>query len=219
MRVAVIQCSMRVDQAGGPGTLLRLVAEAATLGAGLVVVSRISPDSGSKIEAAAAGATLLAARSDRDLPADGSALVVAAVGRVSVLAGDSVIDPRRLEHVASEGPDILVLSPGSESDLQAEAVLELALDLSVSVASLVLVVDEDGAEPGQPGHGGSAIVYLGQVMAEATEPCELLVHDVDLPLTPPEPRGPLPEVSPLLLQRLAAHRGVRLDVTYPADLS
>ena len=142
---------------------------------------------------------------------------LADLGHVVVLRGDDAIDPVALGALASHPPAALVLMPGSESDLQAEGVLELALALSESLAGLVVVVEDDGADPGAPGHGGSAIVLLGEVLAEALGGADVAVGDVPLPVPQPAPRNPLPEVPPILLQRLANHRGLRPRQDYPSD--
>ncbi|TPW09022.1 MAG: hypothetical protein FD127_4274, partial [Acidimicrobiaceae bacterium] len=121
--------------------------------------------------------------------------------------------------VAEDPPDVLVLAPASESDLQAEAAIEVAIGLSISVAGLVIVLDSSGAEPGTPGHGGSAIVLLGEVAAEALLEDDALIAQIPVPVPQPKPRAPLPAVPPLLLQRLAHHRGERVAFDYPADTS
>jgi hypothetical protein len=112
-----------------------------------------------------------------------------------------------------------VFLPRSENELQAEAILELALALSDSLAGLVIVVEPDGAEPGDPGHGGSAIIMFGKMVAEAMSGDDILYADIELPVGPPEPREPLPQMPPILQQRLAHHQGHQLEVDYPADLS
>lgn len=140
------------------------------------------------------------------------------IGRVALLQGDECIDPDVLAATAAAKPGMVVLAPGSESDLQAQAVLELAVPLSTSLASVIVVVESDGAEIGQPGHGGSAVVHLGEVVAEAMSGDDLLVVDLPAPLGPPESAGALPELPPVLAQRLAAHRGQKVEVSYPADL-
>ncbi len=141
------------------------------------------------------------------------------LGRVALVVGDAVMDPAELERIAENPPSVLLLAPRSESDLQAEAVLELAIALSESVAGLVVISETSGAEPGEPGHGGSAIVLLGEVVAEALAPDDVLVIDVPVPVPVPEPREPLPPVPPILLQRLASHHGEKVPTDYPADLS
>lgn len=144
---------------------------------------------------------------------------LAAVGRCVVLVGDAALDPEEHRRLAADPPDVLVLAPASESELQAEAAIEVAIGLSVSVAGLVIVLDSSGAEPGEPGHGGSAIVLLGEVAAEALLDDDVLVAQIPVPVPRPEPRAPLPEIPLLLLQRLAHHRGERVSVDYPADTS
>lgn len=140
------------------------------------------------------------------------------LGTMALLVGDSCCDPAALEALAAEKPDLAVLIPRSESELQAEAIFELALGLSDSLAGLVVVAETDGAELGEPGHGGSTIIQLGKVLAEAETGDDLLVVEVDVPLSAPEPREPLPQVPTILQQRFATHNGEKLEVPYPADL-
>lgn len=142
----------------------------------------------------------------------------AAPGLTVTLTGDDCYSPASLAAARAHGPGVLVLAPGAESELQVEATLELALALSTSVASVVIVVETDGAEPGEPGHGGSAIIHLGEVLAEAMPGDDILYADLEVPVGPPEAPGPPPEIPPLLAQRVAAHQGRKLEVDYPADL-
>jgi len=143
---------------------------------------------------------------------------VADLGSVTLLRGDEVFDLALLRSLADGGTDVLVLSPGSESDLQAEAVLEFAIGLSDCVAGLVLVVERDGAEPGEPGHGGSAIVLLGEVLAEAMSGEDFIDAEVGIPVPQPVPRDPLPELPTILAQRVAHHQGTHVAVDYPSDV-
>lgn len=139
------------------------------------------------------------------------------LGTVALLFGDACMDPAVLERTAAEKPAVLILTPRSEGELQAEAMLELALGLSESVAGLVVVAEATGGAFGESGHGGSAIVLLGDLMAEAfTE--ETIVAELPEPVPAPEPREPLPEVPTILQQRLANHEGRHLDPGYLADL-
>ena len=140
------------------------------------------------------------------------------LGRVAFLSGDACIDAEALASVASASPDLAVLAPRSESELQAQAVLEVAIGLSTSLAAVVVIVEPDGAALGDPGHGGSAVLHLGEVVAEAMAGDDRLVLELDMPAGPPEPRRALPLIPPVLLQRLAVHRGHKLEVGYPADL-
>lgn len=141
------------------------------------------------------------------------------MGRSAMVIGDSCLVGTEWVGVLGSSPDFIVLSPRSENDLQAEAAIELALGLSESISGLVIVCEPTGAEPGDPGHGGSAIIFLGDVLAEAVSDDEVLVADIELPIAKPEPREPLPEIPPILKQRLTHHRGLKLEVDYPADLS
>ena len=169
---------------------------------------------------AAATTLALAGGAELVLPAvDGSWAALGRLGRLAVLRGDAAIDPAMHAVMAADAPDVLLLLPASESELQAEATIEVALGLSLSLAGLVIVTDTAGSEPGVAGHGGSAIILLGEVAAEALLDEEVLVADIPVPIPAPEPRAPLPVVPPILLQRLAHHRGGKVAVDYPADLS
>lgn len=142
------------------------------------------------------------------------------LGSVALLHGDSCMDAAVLERTAAASPALLVMTPQSESELQAEAVLELAIGLSESVAALVIVAESVGAEPGEPGHGGSSIVLLGQVLAEGLgDDGDVLFAEVPAPLVRPEAAEPVPRVPTILEQRLAHHEGRKLDMGYLADLS
>lgn len=150
-----------------------------------------------------------------EIPVIGSRL-----GKTALLHGDACFDPEVLARVATGNPAVLIMTPMSESDLQAEAVFELALQLSESIAGLVVVAEPVGAEPGEAGHGGSTIIMLGEVLAEALgEEGSVLIAEVSEPVPLPEPPEPLPAVPTILAQRLATHQGRRLDMGYLADLS
>jgi hypothetical protein len=144
---------------------------------------------------------------------------VTGLGRIAVFVGDSCADPAEISRVAREGVSTAVLAPRNESDLQAEGMLELAVGLSDSLAALVMIAECAGADPGDVGHGGSAIVFLGDVLAEALgQEDDVLVAEIETPVSAPEPREPLPEIPPILAQRLAQHQGRKVPVDYPADL-
>lgn len=141
------------------------------------------------------------------------------MGEVAVFVGDACFDSGQWERVRSGGVKAAVLCPLSESELQAEAALEVAIALSDSLCGLVVVAEAAGAEVGEPGHGGSAVIVLGDVVVEGFTGPDAVVGEVLLPLTGPEPPDPLPTVPPLIAQRLAHHQGRRLRVDWPADLS
>lgn len=233
MRIAVIQHRLLGTAQEDAATLAHAAARAAREGAKLVVLPDVFSIHADGADAREGFSELLA-----PVPAcclvphvgpgsAGAAFVVelpsgaglpSGVGKVALLDGDSCMDAGELASAAAEHPSIAVLLPRCENDLQAEAVLELAIALSDSLAGLVVVADSVGAEPGEPGHGGSAIILLGKVLAEAVGDDELLIADITLPVPQPEPREPLPAIPPLLLQRLAFHQGRKLEVTeYHAD--
>lgn len=142
------------------------------------------------------------------------------LGQTALLVGDACADAGEILTVSGKKPAAVIMSPRSENDLQAEAVAELALGLSASLAGLVIVAECAGSEPGDPGHGGSAIAYLGDVVAEAMgEEDETLTFEVEPPIPQPEPRELLPEVPRILAARLAHHQGHKPTVDYPAELS
>ncbi|TLM65832.1 MAG: hypothetical protein FDZ70_10790, partial [Actinobacteria bacterium] len=109
--------------------------------------------------------------------AAGADVVFTPTGEVGVcegavrLYGDACFDPVRIP----SGARTLVLVPDAESELQSEAVIEYAIGLSESVAGLVAVI-----EPSEV--GGSAIVLLGEVLAEAGAGDRAIVADVPYPV-------------------------------------
>ena len=142
------------------------------------------------------------------------------LGRIALLAGDACMTGFELVRILGDLPTVAVLAPRSENDLQAEAVMELAIGLSESLASLVVVTECAGAEPGAVGHGGSAIIFLGDVLAEAMlQDDETLYAEIELPLGRPEAPEPLPVITPILSQRVAFHRGEPSPTDYPAELT
>lgn len=140
------------------------------------------------------------------------------MGAFALLMGDAAMTPSEWVGLMAVEPAYAILCPRSESDLAAEAMLEVAIALSDSLCGLVIIAECTGAQPGESGHGGSAIIQLGEVLAEALAEDDVLIADVELPIAQPEPREPLPELPTLLRQRLANHEGTKLDLGYLADL-
>ncbi|MGB4593753.1 MAG: hypothetical protein WBI63_08290 [Coriobacteriia bacterium] len=196
MRLAVLQVARRLDADSQTCAFAEALARAVAQGAE-VVLSAGMPEVG--VAAHTEGAELL--------------------GTIIRLDGDAALDPVEYTKACAKEPDVLLLSPGAESELQAEAVLEVAIGLSTSCAGLVVVLENAGADVGEPGHGGSAIVVLGEVVAEALSDDDVLIAEVPIPVPSPGPRSPLPELPLILEQRLAHHRGERLATEYPADLT
>lgn len=196
MRLAVLQVGLRSDVDDQSRALAEALARAVAQGADAVF-------------AAAVPGTGITARTDG----------AEHLGTLCLLEGDAALDPAEHARARIQAPDVLALAPAAESELQAEAVLELAIALSTAVAGLVVVLEHSGAEIGRPGHGGSAIVVLGEVVAEALGDEDVLVSEVPVPVPSPGPRSPLPELPTILAQRLANHRGEKPSTDYPADLS
>jgi hypothetical protein len=142
------------------------------------------------------------------------------LGPTALFVGDACMDAHEVLTISGKKPWLAILAPGSENELQAEAIAEYALGLSSSLAGLVIIAEADGAEPGEAGHGGSAIIALGKVVAEAMGGAtEGLSAEIEIPIPQPEPRGLLPAVPTILSARLAHHLGEKPQVDYPADLS
>lgn len=226
MRITVVQHALRATPAQDLEALVIAVGAAVAGEADAVVLPDVpavadgplAHELWRRIADVAPGVTVLLSRPDDGGSPTAAVTEVGVLGRTALISGDACVDPEALADVQGQGPDIAVLMPRSESELQAQAVLELAIGLSTSLCSLVVIADADGAELGDPGHGGSAVVHLGEVLAEAMPGDDALAVEIELPLGPPEPRDALPQVPPVLLQRLAAHRGRKIDVGYPADL-
>lgn len=230
MRIGVVQHRLRPTAAEDVRALTESVREAAAGGAEVVVIPCVPGIAG---EAVRDG--VMAESRTLELPcgvfaptcyAPGhggvidSSCCAESVGPVVAMCGDTCFDESLWRDAASQGATVAVMSPQSESELQAEAALELALGLSDSLCGLVIVSECVGAEPGEPGHGGSAVIMLGKVLAEALgDDPDVLFADVELPLAAPEPRAPFPELPTILSQRVALHAGHKLEVAYPADLS
>ncbi|NTU72405.1 MAG: hypothetical protein HGB10_11390 [Coriobacteriia bacterium] len=224
MRIAAIQHFIRGDAAQDAAALAVAARDAASREAEFVVLpavpslaNALSPVRERLLEELTdlAPAVCVAA-------GPGSASWVSALpegaGTVGVLSCDSCLDPIELARMAAEKPSVLVLSPCSETDFQSEAALEFAIALSDSVAGVVVVAECAGGEPLEPGHGGSGVVVLGEVVAEALAGEGVLLVDVPVPIPTPEPREPLPSVPPLLQQRFARNTGV-LSPEHGPDLS
>lgn len=226
MRIAVAQHTIRFAPAQDLEALVIAAAQARAEGAEVVFLPAVAAvddgpladDLWRRLEEDAPGIVVLSAHTGLD-DGDGWVLVETPLGTTAFVAGDACFDADMLEVLAAQSPAVTVLAPASESEIQAQGTLELAVGLSLSLSAIIIVVESDGAAPGEPGHGGSAIVQLGEVVAEAINADDLLLTDVDVPVGPPEPRQALPEVPPLLRQRIAAHQGTKLAVDYPADLN
>lgn len=229
VRIGVVQHRMRPTAAEDVRTLVVAVREAVVKGADMVVIPCVVSVAGDSVRDAVlaevresgitCGLFAPACFSPGQWGVVDSLCCLEAVGPVAALCGDVCFDTEVWSGVAARGPSFAVLSPLSEGDLQAEAALEVALGLSDWLCGLVIVCECSGAEMGAPGHGGSAVMLLGDVVAEALGDEDLLLVDVEVPVAQPEPRGPLPEVPPILAQRLAIHAGRRPEVSYLADLS
>ncbi len=232
MRIAVIEHRLRGDALADADALVEASKKAADGGAEVVVFPHALPiDEAEAHERLTRGmygvpGTRLVPRIAANVRAqvfpvtDQVPVLGERLGPIALLHGDACINPSVLERTAAASPNVLIMTPCSESDLQAEAMLELALALSESAAGLVVIAETVGAEMGDAGHGGSAIVLLGEVLAESLgSDGDVLFADLPEPMPRPEPPEPLPEMPTILEQRLANHEGRKLDMGYLADLS
>jgi hypothetical protein len=133
-----------------------------------------------------------------------------ALGKTISLDGDDCIDPEHFQRIQESAIDSLVWRINADDALQAEAVLELALDASLHLAPLVVVATVAGSARGHDLAGIGAIVHLGEILAEGGSGEELLVADVPSPAGFTERPRTLPAPAPVLAQRLAAHRAAGL---------
>jgi predicted amidohydrolase len=230
MRIAVVQHALRASAAEDAAALAEAARAAEAAGADVVVMPevpslRVDAEARDKLYDALEGLAGI-----RIIPAagpghDGIVFVADPVegaeelGSIALLIGDAAFRGREWLGALAKSPKIGFMFPRSESDLQAEAAFEVALAFSDSLCGVIAIAECAGAEPGDVGHGGSAIIQLGNVVAEAGDGDDLLVADIETPVAQPEPREPLPTVPPLLTQRLAVHAGQRPSVEYLADLS
>ncbi|MBE0476606.1 MAG: hypothetical protein IBX62_05865 [Coriobacteriia bacterium] len=225
MRLAVVQMLPSGERDPDLARLLALMAESCGLGAEVVVLPRV-PSLLDDAEARRAflsgggacppGVSVLVplAAVERGQPGGEET----ALGRTVQLTGDDCIEPSLYPRIRESEPDALVLRPEAESALQAEAVLELALGYSTSLAGLVVVCDPAGLDPSGEPFAGSAIVQHGEILAVAVDADEVLTTEVHPPVRLQEPVSPPPEPQLILRQRLAHHQGRKAEVEWLADL-
>jgi hypothetical protein len=234
MKIAAIQHRVRETAEEDVRALAEAAVAAAGRGAELIVL----PDVASLLRGDGEGHALLATlmrdvsalcivpSPDPDLRGvaiaaalpDSIASAVGGSGVAGFFVGDACMDAAEIARVAEQSPAFAVLSPRSDTDLQAESMLEFAIALSDSLAGVVVIAECSGAEPLEVGHGGSAIVVLGEVVTEALADDDVIIAEVLQPFPQPSPREPLPKVPPLLAQRVAHHTG-HLPPEHGPDLS
>lgn len=228
MKIAVIEHRLRGEPYKDALALIESAREAHELGAQLVIfpeVHSLGEDHGGPRAQFLAGlhdldvTTLAPNPATRSRGKDVGFVQLGSLGTAALLSGDAPLDAAVHRSLLESAPELLVILGNSESEIQAEGLAELAIGLSDSVASLVVLADARGAEQGEPGHGGSVIAVLGEVLAEAIGDDEIVLAEVPSPPPTLQPREPLPDIPPILLQRQAHHRGERPSVEYPADLS
>lgn len=226
MKIAVVQHRIRVHERMDLAALLSMSEQAADEGASVIVypcVPGLSHGSGlvaafaSNVIQIAPQVTIVAPCVARSREG-GLVAVPTQLGRTLVLAGDECIDASLYPEVEALAPEALVWQVETESPLQAEALLELALDASLSQAGLVITACLVGEGRGVSSCGGSAIVHLGEILAEAGDGEDLVLADVPVPVSLPERRGRRAVPAPVLQQRLAAHRGRKITPEYPATI-
>lgn len=227
MRLAVIQHRLRTHERMDLAALLACAQDASDDGASVIVCPRLPGlDGNARIYHAFienmrehAPGSLVVMPAVAGGRSEAAHAFTTPLGRTVALSGDECIDPSELAAATEPGCEAMVWQPDAESSLQAEAVLEFALDASLSLAGLVLVTGFVGSGRGVRGHGGTAIVQLGEIVAEAGDGEEVVSATLDVPVGLPDRLGPRPDLPPILAQRLAHHRGERAAVDWPADLT
>lgn len=227
MKVAVIQHRLRSHERMDLAALLSSAEEAAYDGASVIVCPRLPGLAADtriyhafieNMRNRAPGSLVLTPVVTESSDGDPEPFMTP-LGRTVSLSGDRCIDPDGLQRVAALEPDAMLWQPEAESPVQAEAILELALDASLTVAGLVVVTALAGRARGVSGAGGAAIVELGEILAEAGGGEEVVSAEFDAPVPRPDRPGRRPAVPPILAQRLAHHAGRRAEVEWPADTS
>lgn len=227
MNVALIQHLIRGDLTADAAALAASIRSACESGAEAVVCPVVpslveDPEQAralvlAGLEGCAEGTALLLPL--RDAASNDVELRATPLGSTALLISDQCLLPETAIALDALRPEAIVLRPEAHSELQAEAVLEYAIGLSLSVTGLVLVCEPVGGAFAAPGHGGSAIVMLGQVVAEASDTEEILQVALEVPVNAPEPPEALPALPAILEQRVARNQGRKADVGYLADLS
>ncbi len=228
MRIAVIHHKLRDGPAADADAIVDAATRARAEGAEAVVCPSVPSFAGlseplradllNRIQRCAEdGAFLISFAGPED---EGTRVLDTPLGRTALVEGDACLREEVLRDLVSERLETAIWRPGAESALQAEAVLEFALDCAPMLAGVLIIAECSAAEGEDRVHGISAIIDAGELVAEAGgEEDELLFADIGVPLSAVEPDMPLPELPPILAQRLAVHEGRKLPVDYPADLS
>ena len=227
MKVALIHHRLRGDPSVDADALVDQEQRACAAGAEAVVCPRIptllslEPEERTallaRVKGCLDGAVLFLSFAAEDT---GPQVSQTPLGRTALVGGDACLRETVVREIVAEGADAVIWRVGAESELQAEAVLEYALACSPALAGLLLVAECSGGEGPDGCRGTSGIIHAGELVAEATGPDdELLIADLDVPVAAPEPDLLLPELPPILAQRLAVHEGRKASVDYPADLS
>jgi predicted amidohydrolase len=226
LKIAVVQHRIRMHERMDLAALLSLAEQAEDEGADVIVlpcVPGLTYESGlmtafaENVVERAPQVSIVAScaavdRTGQPVP------VLTRLGMTLHLTGDDCIDPAHFPAIEKMGLEALVLQMDTESPLQAEALLEFALDSSLAHAGLVLTACLTGEARRVKSFGGSAIVHLGEILAEAGSGEDLLIARVPVPVALPARRGPLPVLPPVLAQRVAAHQGTKIRPEYPATI-
>lgn len=227
MKIAVIHHHVRGDVVSDADALVKAARAACAVGAQAIVCPRVPSLAGlsaeeredllSRIDGCTEGAALLVAFGDKDSEAR---VADSVLGRTALVAGDACLDEKVVRTLVAERLDAVVWRVGAESDLQAEAILEYALACSPALAGLFVLAECAGGTGHDRCQGISAIIHAGELADESTGSQDgLLIADLDLPVAAPESDLLLPELPPILQQRLAVHAGRKPPVDYLADLS
>ena len=225
MRIATVQHLLRAHERMDLAALLSLCQEASEEGAALIVCPHVpglahseqmSRAFNENVRAYAPGSAVITPFASAS-KSDPLAVSHSAAGRALVLGGDECLDPDLYPAIEVLAPGILVWQVETESTLQAEALLELALDASQSQSGLIVIAAPVGSARGTESCGGSAIVHLGEIVAEAGSGEEIIYADVVVPVMLPEKRRMRAVPAPVLQQRLSVHRGKRPRIDHLSE--
>lgn len=106
----------------------------------------------------------------------GQATAPTTLGDLAVLSSVDCFASSELVSPGSKAPHVLLMQVSAASALEREAIRELALGRSEAQVSLVVVASLVG-ESGR--RGGAAIMFQGEVLAEAGDDDEILAADVE----------------------------------------
>ena len=155
MRIATVQHRIRAHERMDLAALLAMCQEASEDGAalivcphvpGLVYSEQMSSAFNENVRSYAPGSAVLTPFASAG-KSDPLAMTHSTAGRTLVLGGDECLDTDLYAAIELLAPEMMVWQTETESTLQAEALLELALDASQSQSGLIVIAAHGRATP------------------------------------------------------------------------